>query len=39
VAVELIKLLGFSAVLLPLAVAVVRLAVHTNRHRGTLIEY
>jgi ABC-2 type transport system permease protein len=39
VAVELAKLAGFCAVLMPLAVTVLWLAVNASRRRGTLIEY
>lgn len=37
--VDLLKLVGFSAVLLPLAAALVNGAVRMGRRRGTLIEY
>jgi ABC-2 type transport system permease protein len=39
VTVELVKLVGFSAALMPLAVGVLWLAVNASRRRGTLIEY
>ena len=38
VGVEIVKLVGFSAVLMPMAVMVLRLAVNASRRRGTLIE-
>lgn len=39
VAIELAKLAGFSLVLMPLAVIVLRVAMNASRRRGTLIEY
>ena len=36
---ELVKLLGFTATLLPISVMVLSLAVHVSRRRGTLMEY
>lgn len=36
---ELIKLAGFTVVLMPLAAAVLSSAVHLSRRRGTLMEY
>jgi hypothetical protein len=39
VIVDVAKLLGFSAVLLPLALWALQLAVGTARRRGTIVEY
>jgi len=36
---EMLKLLGFTVLLMPVAVMVLTLAVSTSRRRGTLIEY
>ncbi len=36
---ELLKLIGFTAALLPVSVAVLWLAVHVSRRRGTIMEY
>ena len=36
---ELIKLAGFTVVLMPMSVAVLRSAIHLSRRRGTLMEY
>ena len=36
---ELVKLVGFTAVLMPVSVVVLWLAVHLSRRRGTIMEY
>jgi ABC-2 type transport system permease protein len=36
---ELVKLVGFTAVLLPISIAALQLAVHWSRRRGTIMEF